>query len=77
MYYLKDIFFFKKDKIIKLSKLEILTKRQLISAVPKVYDPIHILTPLVLRGRLLFSKACSIRPRLNWDVSLPLNLQKE
>ena len=66
-----DKFFFEKDKLQKISEAPIESKRQLLATIPRIFDPLHIVSPLILRGRLLFSECCSNDLNLGWDD--PLN----
>lgn len=46
-----------------------LTKRIVLAAVMRIYDPLGILAPIVVRGRILFQNAW--RKSLDWDEELP------
>ncbi|XP_073961416.1 uncharacterized protein [Choristoneura fumiferana] len=48
---------------------DILTKRNLLSSVMKVYDPLGLLMPVVIWGRILIQKLW--RSGVNWDMPLP------
>ena len=46
------------------------TKRQLLSAIAKVYDPLGMVAPLVLQGRLIFQEIIRRDGVENWDERL-------
>ena len=48
------------------------TKRSLLSAVASLYDPLGLVSPVVLPGRLLFQEAT--KAHLGWDDVLPQSL---
>ena len=60
----------------KLSEATIKTKRQLLATIPRIFDPVYIVSPLILRGRLLFSQCCANDLNLGWDDELPDTLLK-
>ena len=47
-------------------------KSEMLSALASVYDPLGLISPLHLHGKLLFQQAC--RLRLSWEDQLPLEL---
>ena len=46
-----------------------LSKRQLLSAVSSIFDPLGLVTPLTIRGKLLVKHTWLIKS--NWDETLP------
>ena len=60
----------------KLSEATIKTKRQLLATIPRIFEPLHIVSPLILRGRLLFSQCCANDLNLGWDDQLTDTLLK-
>ncbi|CAH0663689.1 unnamed protein product [Chilo suppressalis] len=46
-----------------------LTKRKVLSLLMRVFDPLGILAPVVIRGRIMFQNVW--RMNLNWDAVLP------
>ena len=48
-------------------------KRQLLSSIASIFDPLGIVSPLVLEGRLLLQEAC--RLNLDWDDNFEGNLK--
>ena len=49
------------------------TKRELLSAIAAIYDPLGILSPLVLEGRVIMQELC--RLGLQWDVPVEGSLR--
>src|SRR6201990_1417933 len=45
------------------------TKRLLLSAVSKIFDPLNLFLPVTLKGRLLIRKLWQLG--LNWDEKVP------
>ena len=72
-----DMFFFDKFKLEKISQMPVNTKRYLLSTLPRIFDPCHLLSPLILAGRLLFSQCCNPKQPLAWDEQLPSPLREE
>ena len=72
-----DQFFFEKTSLDKLANAPITTKRDLISILPQIFDPLFMLAPLILKGRLLFSKCCTKGSSLEWDSILGNELLME
>ena len=70
-------FFFEKEKLEKISKLPVGSKRELLSTLPKIFDPAQILSPLILKGMQLFSTCCSKIPKIGWDEPLEDPLKSE
>ena len=50
------------------------TKRQMLKVVAGVYDPLGLVLPVVITGRLLFQAA--VRLRLDWDVKVDIELRE-
>ena len=51
------------------------TKRNVISTIGKFYDPLGLLSPVIIRFKVLFQKLCE--RRLQWDEVLPELLKRE
>ena len=43
---ISDKFFFEKEKLQKISDMKVDTKRDLLKCIPRLFDPIHLLSPL-------------------------------
>ena len=52
----------------------VLTKREMLSKVAAMYDPLGLIIPIVILGRMLFQQA--VRLRLNWDDAVPDDLSR-
>ena len=52
-----------------------LTKRVLLSATARFFDPLGLLGPIILPLKLMFQKACC--QEIGWDDPLPNELYKE
>ncbi|KAG1656302.1 Tubby [Nymphon striatum] len=50
------------------------TKRQFLSTLSSIYDPIGLISPYILRGKVLCQQMWR-EPDLDWDVSLPAHVQ--
>ncbi|XP_044182089.1 uncharacterized protein LOC114969988 [Acropora millepora] len=51
------------------------TKRNLLTKLAKVYDPLGFASPTTLSGKLLYRKACELK--IVWDAELPKELVKQ
>ncbi|RVE40250.1 hypothetical protein evm_015100 [Chilo suppressalis] len=51
------------------------TKRQLLSDISKVFDPLGWITPVTVKAKLLFQRAWS--SGTSWDSNLPVQIQNE
>ena len=49
------------------------TRREILSMVCSIYDPLGFLSPVILEGRLILQEIC--RDQLDWDIPLPEKLQ--
>ena len=50
------------------------TKRELLASLARIYDPLGLVSPITLQGKLVFRDVCD--SRIGWDSNLPDNLQK-
>ena len=48
------------------------TKRQMLSMVSKIFDPLGVLSPIIVFVKCLFQQCC--RRKIGWDESLPSDL---
>ena len=53
-------------------EIECLTKRVVLKEVASMYDPLGLISPLVLSGRLIFQE--TVMRKLDWDAALPDDL---
>lgn len=63
----KDVFVFSSEIAVKPE-----TRRGILSSVASLYDPLGLISPIVLKGKIVLQKAC--RERVNWDSELPEDL---
>ena len=60
---------------------EILTKRLVLSQIATVYDPLGLISPFILKGKLLMRKLISYTDgklrKLDWDDPIPQHLRNE
>ena len=52
----------------------VLTKRGLLAYLAKVYDPLGLLSPMLLEGKILYREVCEAKVR--WDGFIPDDLSK-
>lgn len=52
-----------------------LTKRGLLSTIGAMYDPLGMVSPFLLQGRIILQELC--RLRLGWDEEIPQQQQKD
>ena len=45
------------------------TRRMMLSNIATLYDPLGLITPIAVRGKILFQEAT--RLKLDWDVPVP------
>ena len=50
------------------------TKRTLLSLVSSIFDPLGIISPFTLMGKMLFQRVWCLGPQQGWDDPLPLEL---
>ncbi len=53
---------------------EVPTKRAILDKVARIYDPLSLIAPTVLQGKLLYREACE--QKCKWDADLPDELTK-
>ncbi|KAK9744298.1 Pao retrotransposon peptidase [Popillia japonica] len=49
------------------------TKRNILSQISKIFDPLGLIAPLTIRVKILMQEIWQLK--LNWDESLPLHIQ--
>jgi hypothetical protein len=53
------------------------TKRECLSTIYSIYDPLGILTPVTVAAKIILRKIWAARPHIDWDVTLPSNIQRD
>ena len=65
----EDTFIFKFDTLVKIAQALSATKRNVLKVAASVYDPLGILSPMVVKMKVLLQEAC--RLQYAWDIPLP------
>ena len=47
------------------------TKRECLSTIYSIYDPVGLLTPVTVAAKIILRKIWSVRPLIEWDNALP------
>jgi hypothetical protein len=50
------------------------TKREVLGKLARVYDPLGLVSPMTLQGKMIFREACE--SKISWDAPLPAKLAK-
>lgn len=58
-----------------LAKTNAWTKRSILSAIAKIYDPIGIISPILIRAKILMQELWTLK--LEWDDPVPQNITDE
>ena len=64
----EDTFIFKFDKLVKIAQALSATKRNVLKVAASVHDPLGILSPMVVKMKVLLQEAC--RLQYAWDTPL-------
>ena len=51
------------------------TRRSLLSSIASIFDPLGLITPVTIRGKILLQQCC--KENLNWDQPLPEKLSSQ
>lgn len=54
---------------------EVITKRSILSAASKIFDPLGLLSPIIIKTKILLQKLWS--SGIDWDEPVPCNLKEE
>jgi len=57
------------DKFLKKVDEGTFTKRKMLSAINSVFDPLGLVSPVLITGKILYSIACL--KQLPWDDAVP------
>ena len=52
----------------------VINKRDMLSQLSSLYDPLGLISPIVLKGKIIFQEAS--RLKLDWDAEIPSRLKK-
>ncbi|XP_048480654.1 uncharacterized protein LOC125489283 [Plutella xylostella] len=58
---------------INIENKEKVTKRNILSAISQIFDPLGLVTPAIVEAKLLIQ--CLWKARLNWDTDVPNNIK--
>ena len=53
------------------TETQCLTKRAALSVVNGLLDPLGLVPPIIVRGKILLRQITAIEPRINWDDKVP------
>ena len=53
------------------------TKRECLSTISSIYDPIGLLTPVTVAAKIILRTIWSARPHFDWDSTLPSSIQRD
>ena len=70
-----DVFIFNLQELACIAESLKSTKRNIVSLVGKVYDPLEFLAPVVIRLKVFLQELCKVK--LDWDQPLPSDLEKK
>ena len=68
-----DVFIFDFSDIVKKSNTIQLTKRNILRISSSFYDPIGLISPIIIRAKIIFQLLCKLH--LEWDDEIPLELR--
>ena len=71
----KDLITFSTKQI--LGERKETTKRECLSTIYSVYDPVGLLTPVTVAAKIILRKVWAARPALDWDDTLPWEIQQD
>ena len=66
------------DKVtfkVQLNDIQKYTKRELVSKIAQLYDPVEWLSPVIIKGKLLLQKCWKVQ--CDWDDLLPIEITEE
>ena len=68
-----DVFSFPLEEVVKRSKVEKITKRVVLSIISSLFDPMGIISPVMVNAKILFQDTCKLK--IGWDTELPQELK--
>ena len=64
-------------RINKLNAKNETTKRECLSTICSIYDPVGLLAPVTVSAKIILRKVWAAQPSIDWDDPLPTELQRE
>ena len=68
----RDEMYFDFEKLVKFARSLNPTKRNLLKMIASLYDPLGIISPVIITMKCLFQEVCALK-ELDWDTPLPAN----
>ncbi|KAK9736638.1 Pao retrotransposon peptidase [Popillia japonica] len=60
--------------LIPITTVKIITKRQIVSHISKIFDPLGLVRPFTIRAKILMQEIWKLK--VDWNESLPLKMRK-
>ena len=60
-----------------IERVKVYSKRQILSLISSIYDPLGFISPYILFGKILFQQIWLLGPKLDWDDQLPMELKDQ
>ena len=67
--------FFASHELLQESISKVLTRRMILAQVNRMYDPLGLISPFVVRAKIMMRKLWVSEPKLGWDDPLPDSLK--
>lgn len=61
--------------VFKINRCQSVTKRSMLSSIAQIFDPLGLVGPITLRGKILLQKLWSLKS--DWDESVPTDIFSE
>ena len=71
----RDEIYFDFEKLVKFARSLTPTKRNLLKIIASLYDPLGIISPVIIAMKCLFQEVCALK-ELDWDTPLPTNFSQ-
>ena len=68
-----DVFSFPLEELVKISKVEKITKRVVLSVILSLFDPMGIISPAMVNAKILFQDICKLK--IGWDTKISQELK--
>ena len=56
-----NVFSFPLEELVKRSKVEKITKRAVLSVISSLFDPVGIISPVMVSAKILFQDICKLK----------------